>query len=58
MKELELVKGIIEDKLDKIREKENKTLNERTEYKKLQEKLVMVQKVINILKEELNMEEL
>ena len=45
MKDIYELKNYLEDKLDEIRKKENKTLNDREEYKKIQEQLRELYKV-------------
>ena len=51
MEDLKKLQDIIENRLQEIRNKESKTLNEREEYKELQEKLRKVESVMIMIKE-------
>lgn len=51
MKEIKVLEEKLIERLEKIRDKEKKTLNDKEEYKKIQEKLRQVHNVMIWIKE-------
>lgn len=51
MEELNKTEEKLIERLEEIRAKENKTLNDREEYKEIQEKLITIHKVMIWIKE-------